>query len=82
MKKIKLILMSLFCILAFPNLVNAASGKINVTGTSTVVVGNNVTVTVTLSSNTPIGSWEMSLNYDKNYLQLRSTNSESNQFQR
>lgn len=48
MKKIKLILMSLFCILAFPNLVNAASGKINVTGTSTVVVGNNVTVTVTL----------------------------------
>ena len=78
MKKIKLILMSLFCILAFPNLVNAASGKINVTGTSTVVVGNNVTVTVTLSSNTPIGSWEMSLNYDKNYLQLRSTNSESN----
>lgn len=78
MKKIKLLLISLFCIFAFPNLVSAASGKINVTGTSTVVVGNNVTVTVTLSSSTPIGSWEMSLNYDKNYLQLRSTNSESN----
>jgi hypothetical protein len=56
----------------------AASGKINVSGTSTVVVGNNVTVTVTLSSSTLIGSWEMSLNYDKNYLQLRSATSESN----
>lgn len=78
MKKIKFILISLFCLVAFPNLVSAASGKINISGTSTVVAGNNVTVTVTLSSATPIGSWEMSLNYDKSYLQLKSTTSESN----
>lgn len=78
MKKIKVILISLFCLLVIPKTVFAASGKINVSGTSTVVVGNNVTVTVTLSSSTLIGSWEMSLNYDKNYLQLRSATSESN----
>lgn len=78
MRKIKVILMSLFCLLVIPKTVFAASGKINVSGTSTVVVGNNVTVTVTLSSSTLIGSWEMSLNYDKNYLQLRSATSESN----
>ncbi len=78
MRKIKVILISLFCLLVLPETVFAASGKINVSGTSTVVVGNNVTVTVTLSSSTLIGSWEMSLNYDKNYLQLRSATSESN----
>lgn len=78
MRKIKVILISLFCLLVIPKTVFAASGKINVNGTSTVVVGNNVTVTVTLSSSTLIGSWEMSLNYDKNYLQLRSATSESN----
>ena len=78
MRKIKVILISLFCLLVIPKTVFAASGKINVSGTSTVVVGNNVTVTVTLSSSTLIGSWEMSLNYDKSYLQLKSTNSESN----
>ena len=78
MRKIKVILISLFCLLVMPKTVFAASGKINVSGTSTVVVGNNVTVTVTLSSSTLIGSWEMSLNYDKNYLQLRSATSESN----
>jgi len=77
-RKIKVILISLFCLLVIPKTVFAASGKINVSGTSTVVVGNNVTVTVTLSSSTLIGSWEMSLNYDKNYLQLRSATSESN----
>lgn len=78
MKKIKLLLISLFCLIVFPNVVNAAGGKITVSGTSTVVVGNNVTVTVTLSSNTLIGSWEMSLNYDKSFLQLKSTTAESN----
>ena len=61
MKRIKLILFSLVCLLSLPIMVNAASGKITVSSTSTVVVGNNVTVTVTLSSATSIGSWEMSL---------------------
>ena len=77
MKRIKLLLASLFCLMVFPSVVGAASGKIAVSSSSTVVVGNNVVVTVTLSSGSSIGSWEMSLNYDKNYLQLKSTTSES-----
>lgn len=64
--------------LIIPISVNAASGTIKVTGTSQVVVGNRVTLTVTLSSSTAIGSWEMDLSYDKNYLELVSTNSEGN----
>ena len=41
MRKIKVILISLFCLLVIPKTVFAASGKINVSGTSTVVVGKN-----------------------------------------
>lgn len=78
MKKIKYFIIGVLLSLVLPTSVLAASGKVNVSSTSTVVVGNKVTVTVTLSSQTLIGSWEMSLNYDKNYLQLVSTNSESN----
>lgn len=59
-----------------PAIVGASSGTIKVTGTSTVVQGNNVTVTVTLSG-TSIGSWQMDLNYDRTYLRLTETNSES-----
>lgn len=77
MKKLKYLVAVIVSMLVFPSLVSAASGKINVTGTNTVVVGNTVTVTVTLSSNTPIGSWEMSLNYDKNYLKLASSTAEA-----
>ena len=77
MKKIKMLLVSLLCLIIFPSLVSAASGKIKVSSTSTVVVGNNVTVTVTLSSGEAIGSWEMSLNYDKNYLKLVSSTAEA-----
>ena len=36
------------------------------------VVGNNLTVTVTVSSSNPLGSWAFALSYDKNYLQLSS----------
>ena len=77
MKKIRLLLITFLSILIIPGIVNAASGTIKVTSTSTVVVGNKVTVTVTLSSGTSIGSWEMNLNYDKKYLQLTSATSEA-----
>lgn len=76
MKKIKYLLISLFAILVLPLHVWAASGTIKVTGTSSAVIGNTVTITVTLSSGTSIGSWDMDLKYDKSYLQLISTNSE------
>lgn len=59
--------------LLFPRIVNAASGSINIASSSTVVVGNKVTVTVTISSGTKMGSWQMSLNYDKSYLQLTNS---------
>ena len=78
MKRLKFIVITLISIIVFPSLVNAASGQINVSSSSTIVVGNKVTVTVTLSSSTKIGSWQMDLNYDKNYLQLVSSSAEGN----
>ena len=77
MKKIKYLLLSLVMVLMLPSMVSAASGTVKVTGTSTAVLGNNVTVTVTLSSSTAIGAWEMDLNYDRNYLRLTSATSEA-----
>ena len=77
MKRIKYIIIGVISLLLFPLITNAASGNITISGTNQAVVGNNVTVTVTISSNTAIGSWEASLNYDKSYLQLVSSNSES-----
>ena len=76
MKKFKCFL-TLIALFIMPMVVNAASGSIKVSGTSTAVVGNKVTVTVTLSSSTKIGSWQMNLNYDKSYLQLTSSSAEA-----
>ncbi len=75
MKRIKRILLA-FALLFIPLHVSAASGSISVSGTSTVVLGNKVTVTVTLSSSSLIGSWQMDLNYDRSVLQLTSSNAE------
>lgn len=77
MKKFKIFLLGIICLLLMPSMVSAASGRISVSGTSSAVVGNRVTVTVTLSSSTGIGSWQMALNYDKSYLQLVSSTAES-----
>lgn len=76
MKKIKIFLFGLICSCLLPMHIYAASGTINVSSSSTAVVGNKVTVTVTLSSNVKIGSWQMDLNYDKNYLQLTGSTAE------
>lgn len=73
MKRIKKNFMAMLIGLLFPCIVNAASGSINIASSSTVVVGNKVTVTVTISSGTKMGSWQMSLNYDKSYLQLTNS---------
>lgn len=73
MKRIKKFFMAMLIGLLFPCIVNAASGSINIASSSTVVVGNKVTVTVTISSGTKMGSWQMSLNYDKSYLQLTNS---------
>ena len=77
MNKIKLLLISIITLLLFPTLANAASGTISISGNGTVVQGNKITVTVTLSSSTSIGSWQMDLNYDKNYLELVGSSAEA-----
>ena len=78
MKKIKLLLVGVILSLVMPNVVNAASGTIGISSSSTVVVGNTVTVNVTLSSSTALGAWEFDVNYDSSYLQLTSSNAENN----
>ncbi len=77
MKNIKYIVAALLCIFILPGSVNAASGNISVTSSSTIVLGNTVTVTVKLSSSVAIGSWEMNLSYDKSYLELTSSTGEA-----
>lgn len=76
MKKLKILILGFICLLFMPGMVDAASGSISVSGTSSAVVGNRVTLTVTLSSGTSIGSWQMDLNYDRSYLQLVSSTAE------
>ena len=77
MKKLKILILGFICLLFMPGMVDAASGSISVSGTSSAVVGNRVTLTVTLSSGTSIGSWQMDLNYDRSYLQLVSSTAEA-----
>lgn len=78
MERIKYIIISLLLMVLIPLNVQAGSGSITVSGTSNAVVGNKVTVTVTLASSTPIGSWQMDLNYDRSFLQLTSSSAEAN----
>jgi hypothetical protein len=54
--------------------VNAASGSVTVRSSSSkVVVGNNVTVTVTVASTSAIGSWDCTLSYDSAKLSFVSS---------
>jgi len=67
-----ILLLSFSLIVKSPKL-NAASGSISVrANTSSVVVGGSVTVSVTVSSGDPLGSWEFSINYDSSKLKLTS----------
>ena len=77
MIRIKHLILAIICSLIIIPTVLADSGTVSITGSNQVVVGNKVTVTVTISSSTKIGSWQMSLNYDKNYLQLTSSTAEN-----
>ena len=73
----KLLFILVLGALLIPNVVNAASGSLSVSGSSTGVVGNQLSVTVTLSSSTAIGSWEFDIGYDRSYLDLTSSSTES-----
>lgn len=73
MKKIKnLIISILVSFIILPITVNAASASINVNTSGTAVVGNTITATVTVSSGTPMGSWQFLVNYDNSRLKLIS----------
>ena len=72
MKKIKILLVGLFTSLFLPSLVNAANASITVKTNGSAVVGNTITATVTLSSSTPMGSWQYLISYDNSKLKLIS----------
>ena len=74
MKKIFKYFIAIVTLFTFITKVNAAGATISVnTSASQIIVGNNITVTVTISSSSPLGSWEYNLNYDKNIFSLVSS---------
>jgi putative mannosyl-glycoprotein endo-beta-N-acetylglucosaminidase len=74
MKKIFKYFIAVVTLFTFITKVNAAGATISVnTSASQIIVGNNITVTVTISSSSPLGSWEYNLNYDKNIFSLVSS---------
>lgn len=85
MKKITItrifsLLILMFIAFAFTTKVNASSATFSVkSNASMVAVGNNVTVTVTLSSGTPLGSWNFTIGYDTSKLKLVSSTAERDQ---
>ena len=62
--------------LFLPVFVHAASGSFNLSGPSTAVVGNTITVNLSISSSQPLGAWDLDLSYDKSFLQLTSSTAE------
>ncbi|MBR1413338.1 MAG: cadherin-like beta sandwich domain-containing protein [Bacilli bacterium] len=72
-KKLLMFILSLF--LFIPS-VKAVSASIGVSSSGKAVVGNTITVTVTLSSGQALGSWDMLLSYDNSHLQLTSSSAE------
>lgn len=77
MKRLKL-LVSLLIIpfLMIPMVVNASDAKIKITSSETTLkTGNIIIVTVNLTSNTPIGYYEYTLDYNTKNLKLLNSNS-------
>ncbi len=73
MKK-KLLLLGF--LLLFPITANAANAKIDLSVSNTSVsLGNNITVTANVNSDSPIGYYEYTLDYDHSKLELTSGNS-------
>jgi len=77
MKKIVsiLLLICTFSFFTFSDLepVYAASAKVTISGSKTVVVGNTVKVTFTVSSSSPLGSWFFDVQYDSSKLSYVSS---------
>ena len=78
MKKILFILTAFLSLMIFPMTSEASSGSIKITSSSSqVIVGNTVTVKVTLSSGIALGSWEFDINYDNSFLKLTESNADN-----
>lgn len=77
MKKIRLMFLGLLMSIIFTSSVNAGSATIGIkTSANQILVGNNITVTVTVSSTEALGSWEYTLNYDSSLVTLKTTTPE------
>lgn len=67
-----------FIFMVFSSNVEASSGTLSIySASNTVVVGNSVTVTATISSGSALGSWEFCIGYDTSKLRLTSSNTET-----
>ena len=76
-KYLSFIVTILLSIIFCNSIVSAKSATISVKSNNTAVVGNNITVTVTLSSSDSLGSWDFTIGYDTSLLRLVSSNTES-----
>lgn len=78
MKKASLILVIIIMLLPF--CVYAANGSISIQSSNTVMVGNNITVTVTIAgkNGSKMSGWEADLEYDKKLLSLSSSTTGNN----
>ena len=68
MRKRILILFSIFVLFLTPNIVKAASANVQISAPSSVYVGEKVTVSVTISSSSSLGSWQYTIAYDDSIL--------------
>lgn len=78
MKKILFIVLSFT--LLFTGMISVKAAQANITVSASqgqVIVGNEVTVSVTISSASQLGSWEYILNYDKSLFKLVENKSDS-----
>jgi hypothetical protein len=79
MRKIISFLITLISIFFINFSVKAANATISISGNNSAVVGNTVTVSVTLSSATSLGSWDFTVGYDTSKLRLTYSDAESSQ---
>ncbi|MBR6690051.1 MAG: cadherin-like beta sandwich domain-containing protein [Bacilli bacterium] len=78
-KVLSLLITIFLSALLFNANIKAASATISVKGNNSVVVGNTIKITVTLSSASSLGSWDFSIGYDTSLLRLTSSTAESGQ---
>ena len=77
MKKRLFLILILFFSFLKPTNIYAASGRITIsTPKNSIVVGEKIVATVTLSSSASLGVWKFSLDYDSSLLKLTSTNND------